>query len=347
MSSITQNRYRAIGGRAMLGVSLAAALYHNDQLAEANLLLTECLPLVKETGPPDSLIANHLLLARCARAVGETELSLRRLADLELFGHSSSLPRLVATVWLERSKWALIDGAIDAAHEYLRQAASFTDVWEQAKRFPANANDINDLALATLRLQVRTGRGAEALSGLTVEIATAEATRRRTRAALLKLLQAEAMMAEGQSRPALRRMTELIEWASAGGYVRLFVDEGTAIAKLLAEARPVGAIDAPGSSRPDTFVDQVLKSMHWSGPATVGDATADAGVLSVLLEPLSHRELEVLRMLDLGCSNKSISERLFISENTVKVHLRNVNTKLAVGSRAQAVSAARRLGIIA
>src|SRR5258708_28945520 len=119
MSSITQNRDRAIGGRAMLGVSLAAALYHNDQLAEANQLLTECLPLVKETGPPDSLIVNHLLLARCARAMGETELSLRRLADLELFGYSSSLPRLVATVWLARSKWALIAGAVDSTPDDL------------------------------------------------------------------------------------------------------------------------------------------------------------------------------------------------------------------------------------
>ena len=76
-------------------------------------------------------------------------------------------------------------------------------------------------------------------------------------------------------------------------------------------------------------------------PVTVGDTTADAGVQSVLIEPLSHRELEVLRMLDLGCSNKGIGERLFISENTVKVHLRNVNAKLAVGSRTQAVSAAQ------
>jgi LuxR family transcriptional regulator, maltose regulon positive regulatory protein len=338
MDSITQDRYRGIGGRATLGVSLAAALYHNDQLVEANQLLIECLPLVKETGPPDSLIVNHLLLARCARAMGETELSLRRLADLELFGHSSSLPRLVATVWLERAKWALIDGAIDASHDYLRQAASFTDVWEQAKRFPANANDIEDLAMATIRLQVRSGRGTEALSRLKAEIATAEAARRRTRAALLRLLQAEAMFAAGQSRPALRRMSDLIEWAATGGYVRLFVDEGTAVAKLLAEA--------PKSSKQTAFVDQVLKSMNWSGPIAVADMTADAGVGSVLIEPLSNRELEVLRMLDLGCSNKRIGERLFISENTVKVHLRNLNTKLAVGSRTQAVSAARRLGII-
>src|SRR6202035_3078564 len=97
--------------------------------------------------------------------------------------------------------------------------------------------------------QVRTGCGAEALSGLKTEIATAEATRRRTRAALLKLLQAEAMMAEGQSRPALRGMTARIEGAAAGGYVRLFVDEGTAIAKLLAEARPVGTTDEARSSQ--------------------------------------------------------------------------------------------------
>jgi LuxR family transcriptional regulator, maltose regulon positive regulatory protein len=347
MSIITQDRYRAIGGRAALGVALAGALYHNDQLVESNQLLTECLPLVKETGPPDSLIVNHLLLARCARAMGQTELSLQRLADLELVGHTSSLPRLVATVWLERSKWALIDGEVDSAREYLQQAASFTGVWEQAKRFPANANDIDDLALATIRLQVRTGCAAQALCVLKTEIATAEASRRRTRVALLRVLQAEAMMAEGQSRLAMRRMADLIEWAAAAGYVRLFVDEGTAIAKLLAEARPADAADAPRVSKQIAFVDHVLKSMNWVAPATVDPATANAGVQSIPLEPLSNRELEVLRMLDLGCSNKGIGQRLFISENTVKVHLRNLNAKLAVGSRAQAVSAARRLRIIA
>src|SRR5260370_29347354 len=52
MSSITQNRYRAIGDRAMLSVCLAAALYHNDQLAEANPLVTDGLALGKEPGPP-------------------------------------------------------------------------------------------------------------------------------------------------------------------------------------------------------------------------------------------------------------------------------------------------------
>ena len=126
-------------------------------------------------------------------------------------------------------------------------------------------------------------------------------------------------MAEGQSRAALRRMADLIEWATTGDYVRLFVDEGTAIAKLLAEARPVGTTDEARSSRQTAFVDQVLKSMNWSGPATVSDTTADADGQSVLIEPLSNRELEVLRMLDLGCSNKGISERLFSLPDTTRV----------------------------
>jgi len=250
-------------------------------------------------------------------------------------------------VWLERSKWALIDGSIDAAHEYLRKAASFTEVWEQIKRFPANANDVDDLVVATIRLQVRTGRGAGALSGLKAEIAAAEVARRGTRTAILKLLQAEAMMAEGQSRPALRRVSDLIEWAAAGGYVRMFVDEGPAIATLLVKSRPIVATDSPKLSKQIAFVDQVLKSMNWSGPSTVAEETADSTGRAVLVEHLSSRELDVLRMLDLGCSNKSIGERLFISANTVKIHLHNINAKLAVGSRTQAVSAARRLGIIA
>ncbi len=346
MSSLAGNRYRGFGGGVALGVSLATALYHCDQITEANRLLTECLPLVKETGAPDSLILSHLLLARCARAMGDTDLSLQRLADLELLGHSLSLPRLVATVWLERSKWALSDGAADAAQDSLGQAALFCEVWDQAQRFPATANDIDDLALATIRVQVRTGRGAEAMPALKSEIAKADSTRRRVRGALLRLLLTEAMMRDGRVRPALRQMVDLIDWASAAGYVRLFADEGFAIAKLLLDARPSDTNDDARSTRQSAFVDHVLRAMRWSGPDSSVDRPSGAGVPSPPAETLSERELQVLRMLDQGCSNKGIGERLFISENTVKVHLRNLNVKLGVGSRAQAVSAARRLGLL-
>ncbi len=241
MTEIAKNRYRVVGGGAALGVGLASAFYENDQLPEVERLLIEALPLVKEAGAPETLIPSHLLLARCARARGENDLALQRLADLELFGHTSSLPRLVATVWIERSKWALQDGANEAAQEYLEHAASYDQVWAQVKAFPAGATDCNDLVLATLRLQVRTGRFEEALPVLKSEMSKAEASRRRMRAALLKLLHAEALEGTGQHRHALRQVTELLEWASTGGYVRLVADEGKAVAKLLLDARPVDA----------------------------------------------------------------------------------------------------------
>jgi LuxR family maltose regulon positive regulatory protein len=64
------------------------------------------------------------------------------------------------------------------------------------------------------------------------------------------------------------------------------------------------------------------------------------------VEPLSKRELELLRLLAAGLSNQDIAERLFLSPHTVKTHVRNIYSKLDVSSRTQAVARARVLGIL-
>ena len=64
------------------------------------------------------------------------------------------------------------------------------------------------------------------------------------------------------------------------------------------------------------------------------------------LESLTQRETEILVFLANGVSNKEIAKRLFVSENTVKFHLKNVYSKLVVGSRLQAINAARRMGLV-
>jgi len=64
------------------------------------------------------------------------------------------------------------------------------------------------------------------------------------------------------------------------------------------------------------------------------------------LPVLTERECEMLTLLANGISNKGIANRLFVSENTVKFHLKNIYAKLSVTSRVQAVSAARQMGII-
>ena len=67
---------------------------------------------------------------------------------------------------------------------------------------------------------------------------------------------------------------------------------------------------------------------------------------SSFIEPLSERELEVLRLIAAGLSNREIAERLFLALSTVKVHTRNIYGKLGVHSRTQAVTRARELGLL-
>jgi LuxR family maltose regulon positive regulatory protein len=65
-----------------------------------------------------------------------------------------------------------------------------------------------------------------------------------------------------------------------------------------------------------------------------------------LIEPLSEREVEVLRLIANGLSNRDIAEQLFLSVGTVKVHTRNIYAKLNVGSRTQAIAQATQYRLI-
>ncbi|MCQ4322628.1 response regulator transcription factor, partial [Stutzerimonas stutzeri] len=67
---------------------------------------------------------------------------------------------------------------------------------------------------------------------------------------------------------------------------------------------------------------------------------------STLLDPLTHKEIRVLQLLCEGYSNSALAEKLFVSDSTVRTHLRNINSKLNASSRTQAVAIARRFGIV-
>ncbi len=165
----------------------------------------------------------------------------------------------------------------------------------------------------------------------------AEARELAGRAIELTVLQALALEAEGDTTRAMDALERVLTLAEPEGFIRIFVDEGPPMARLLYEALARGI--APEYTR------RLLAAFPMPEPEQAGPPNKQAPE-SDLLEPLSDRELEVLQLIAEGLTNPEIASRLFLSLHTVKTHARNIYGKLGAHNRTQAVARARALGIL-
>ena len=142
--------------------------------------------------------------------------------------------------------------------------------------------------------------------------------------------QAVAHEAQGDTSSALASLERAMSLAEPEGYVRVFMDEGPQMARLLQEAafREI----APDSAR------RLLAAFPSARPGGAQPSAAK--------ELLSDREVEVLRHIAAGLTNREIAARLYLSVYTVKAHARSIYDKLDAHSRTQAVARARELGIL-
>jgi LuxR family maltose regulon positive regulatory protein len=165
--------------------------------------------------------------------------------------------------------------------------------------------------LAAAEVGGRTGHAIEALIGLSL-----------------------ALQAQGKPDAALMALKRALALAEPEGYVRAFVDEGAAMAGLLARVTSFPA-----------YVARLLAAFQ--GPE-VESAGAPGAVAqpSALFEPLSQRELEILRLLAEGLSNRQIAARLVLAVGTVKAHVHTIYGKLGVQGRVQAIARARELNLV-
>lgn len=130
--------------------------------------------------------------------------------------------------------------------------------------------------------------------------------------------------------------------------MRLILDEGPAVGMLVqryANAAAQEAAASPSTRGDPILADYLQRLLQAMGPMAVVDAeTAPAG--DGIKEPLTRKEIRVLQLLAEGYSNNAMAEKLFVSDSTVRTHLRNINMKLDAKSRTQAVAIARKLGVI-
>ncbi|MFN2190141.1 MAG: LuxR C-terminal-related transcriptional regulator [Candidatus Promineifilaceae bacterium] len=151
------------------------------------------------------------------------------------------------------------------------------------------------------------------------------------------LLRALAFEAQDDLPAGLDALERALMLAAPEGYLRIFADEGRPAAALLRRALDHGIA-------PD-YVRRILAAIQTNEPAEAEKMMVQAGD-SGMIEPLSEREIEVLRGIAIGLSNRQIADRLYLSVNTVKVHTRNIYGKLDVHNRTQAVERARALSIL-
>jgi LuxR family maltose regulon positive regulatory protein len=156
----------------------------------------------------------------------------------------------------------------------------------------------------------------------------AEAGTRVGRVIEILILQALSFQGKKDADRALAVLGKALSLAQPEGYTRIFLDEGEPMAKLLYQAKSHGT----GSG----YASELLSAL---GGATETKPPS----AQLLIEPLTSRELEILKLIESGCTNQDIADRLVISMPTVKRHISNIYAKLGAKTRTQAVSLGRDL----
>jgi LuxR family transcriptional regulator, maltose regulon positive regulatory protein len=200
----------------------------------------------------------------------------------------------------------------------------------------ADLAQAHHLPLSQARVHLAQGDAFAALAALEPWGRQAEAKGWQDERLKVMVLQAVAHQAHGEQDQAVQRLGDALALAEPGGFIRTFADEGAPIARLLSAAAAQGV-------RPD-YCGKLLAAFE--AEAQKGAVKSHLPTAQPLIEPLSERELKVLRLIAQGLSNHEISERLFLALSTVKGHNQKIFDKLQVQRRTEAIARARDLGLL-
>jgi LuxR family maltose regulon positive regulatory protein len=306
-------------------------LYERNNLPGALEALTTGIMEVERYTLARPAIVGYILLARVKLALGDPgearELLKRAWAAIQ----KKRLKQITIPASAYRARILLALGDLATALEWAHEI-------EKTISDPLNpALEYDHMSLA--RVWLKQERLAEARQLLERLLPLAEQAGRMGRVIELLALQVMVNLAQKEEAEALATLERALTLAEPEDYIRVFVDEGEAMREL------VSAFRAKKGNHPlRAYVEKLLAAFD-APPATSTSAGNPQSVNQNLVDPLTARELEVLRLIAEGLSNDAIAQKLFLSIGTVKVHLKHIYGKLDVNSRTQAVARLRELNL--
>jgi len=278
----------------------------------------------------------HISLIRILFSRGDYAAVEENIQKIKSMSQDSNVPAwivgLMAT-WQVRL-W-LAQGKLEAAYQWVKTRDLSTNIESP----PLQEIDYFSLFeyIALARILIAQDKLDESIRLLQHLLLTADKGNRIASMLEILILQALAFQKQGETDQSMLALERSLKLAESQGFIRIFVDEGSPMARLLYEA-------LSREIAPD-YVQQLLRAFPAEEPEKTGSLKPQ-GSDSELIEPLSERELEILQLIAEGLSNPEIGARLYLSLNTVKAHTRNIYGKLGVNSRTQAAARARALGLL-
>jgi LuxR family maltose regulon positive regulatory protein len=303
---------RTIASEAHLG--LARIHYEWNDLDAAQQHGQHCLHLTRKIESVDTFVSYAVFVARLRLAQGDVPGAVAILAEAEDFAR------------LHRFLFRMPDIAAAQVLTLLRQGHLTA---------AAHLAESHEVPCSQARVYLARQDTSAALAVLEPWRQHVEAKDWANQRLEVLILQAIVLQAHGDREQAMQVLLTALALAEPGAFVRTFVDEGVPMAQLLSAADALGRM-------PD-YVGKLLSVFR--SETQERDETSPQPAGQPIIEALSQRELEVLRLITQGLSNHEIGERLFLALDTVKGHNRKIFGKLQVQRRTEAVARARELGL--
>ncbi len=301
-----------------------------NELDTASSYIERGMTLAELGGDIHFLREGYIAQARLAQAQGDWNKSLAIIQKAEQVARRSPSSIDIAYMQAWRARLHLAQGNLTAAERWADNKPSENfDPLDFQREFEL---------LMQARVWLAQGKTDQASSLLEQMRIAAENTGRCGCRLEIQMLQALADQAAGEDTQAIEILTQVLLQAEEEGYVRLFLDEGAPMAKLLYK------ISAQTTDGVRDYAVKLLAAYYQEQSEHPPLAKTLRGDL--LIEPLSERELEVLRLVAAGKSNLEIAADLVLAVGTVKKHLNTIFGKLNVNSRTLAIARARELNLI-